>query len=46
MIVIRGWATLLFVGAADRESLCSSPSENANSGCECSHDDTPRMGNV
>ena len=46
MVVIRGWAFLLFLGAADCELMCSSRFEKANSGYYCSHDDPPRMGNV
>lgn len=43
--IIYGWAFLLFLGAADCES-CSSVSEKADDGGDCSCDDPPRMGNV
>ena len=46
IFIVEGWAFLLFLGAADCELLCNSRSEKANSGCDCSVYDPPRMGNV
>jgi len=40
------WTFPLFIGAADRELLCSSLSQKANSDGNYSRDDPPCMGNV
>lgn len=46
MNAIATWTFSPFLGAADRELLCSSFSEKANSDAASSNDDPPRVGNL